>query len=635
MHYFCIPKTNINLIYMDAANTLESQINRSDYKILIVDDVVSNVLLLKILLTNEKFQVCTANCGNMCIEQARAEKPDLILLDVMMPDISGFDTAVILKKDPELKDIPIIFLTALNSPADLVKGFQVGANDFLSKPFNKEELVVRVMHQIALVAAKRLIEKQNRELLATINNRDKMYSVIAHDLRSPMASIRMVLNLAVAAISPDVVGQEIFELIDKANKESEDVHDLLDNLLKWTKSQTGRLNVVYQDIDLDDVQCISKSFPGFIDVINNELAPSKMQSIYRGDVLKLRIYGQSHSKRIGVYIEGLPDSVRLDEEYTAGIMARRAPGKNKWSTSRVEADEVHFEKIRKMVHGYIINTNTKPKDYESLLNKPRPSHADYTARFLYGDDAARSGGGIFSGRMTAPLCIAGSIAKCELEKRGIKIYSHLLQIGEASDVGYYEGFTQDEISKVQKKELPVIDDEAGKLMIQVIDAARKDCDSVGGVIETVVYGMPAGIGGPLFDGIEGKLAQIIYAVPAVKGVEFGYGFESSYLRGSENNDPFEYDKDGKVVLKTNKCGGILGGISVGGDCAPIVFSTAVKPTPSIGKKQQTVDLAEHKNTEIIIEGRHDPCIAPRAVPVIECAAAVAIYDMILAKEKEN
>ena len=221
---------------MDVGNTLESQINRSDYKILIVDDVVSNVLLLKILLTNEKFQVCTANCGNMCIEQAKAEKPDLILLDVMMPDISGFDTAVIMKKDPELKDIPIIFLTALNSPADLVKGFQVGASDFLSKPFNKEELLVRVMHQIALVAAKRLIEKQNRELLATINNRDKMYSVIAHDLRSPMASIRMVLNLAVATISPDIVGQEIFDLIDKANKESEDVHDLLDNLLKWTKS---------------------------------------------------------------------------------------------------------------------------------------------------------------------------------------------------------------------------------------------------------------------------------------------------------------------------------------------------------------------------------------------------------------
>ena len=276
MHYFCIPKTNINLIYMDAANTLESQINRSDYKILIVDDVVSNVLLLKILLTNEKFQVCTANCGNMCIEQAKAEKPDLILLDVMMPDISGFDTAVILKKDPELKDIPIIFLTALNSPADLVKGFQVGANDFLSKPFNKEELVVRVMHQIALVAAKRLIEKQNRELLATINNRDKMYSVIAHDLRSPMASIRMVLNLAVAAISPDVVGQEIFDLIDKANKESEDVHDLLDNLLKWTKSQTGRLSVVMQDLDLNDI------IPGVVDIFEMIAATKKIKLSYTG-----------------------------------------------------------------------------------------------------------------------------------------------------------------------------------------------------------------------------------------------------------------------------------------------------------------------------------------------------------------
>jgi two-component system sensor histidine kinase/response regulator len=267
---------------MDAGNTLESQINRSDYKILIVDDVVSNVLLLKILLTNEKFKVCTANCGNMCIEQARAEKPDLILLDVMMPDISGFDTAVIMKKDPELKEIPIIFLTALNSPADLVKGFQVGASDFLSKPFNKEELIVRVMHQIALVAAKRLIEKQNRELMATITNRDKMYSVIAHDLRSPMASIRMVLNLVVASTSPELVGPELFELLDKANKESEEVHDLLDNLLKWTKSQTGRLNVVLQDLDLNDI------IPGVVDIFEMIAATKKIHLNYSGSSLVVR-----------------------------------------------------------------------------------------------------------------------------------------------------------------------------------------------------------------------------------------------------------------------------------------------------------------------------------------------------------
>ena len=245
---------------MDAGESLESKINRSDYKILIVDDVMSNVLLLKILLTNEKFQVCTANCGNMCIEQARKEHPDLILLDVMMPDISGFDTAVIMKKDPELKEIPIIFLTALNTPADLVHGFQVGANDFLTKPFNKEELVMRVMQQISLVAAKRIIEQQNAELRATLNNRDKMYSVIAHDLRSPMASIRMVLNLVAASVSPETVGPELFELLDKANKESEEVHDLLDNLLKWTKSQTGRLNVVTQDLDLNDI------IPGVVDI---------------------------------------------------------------------------------------------------------------------------------------------------------------------------------------------------------------------------------------------------------------------------------------------------------------------------------------------------------------------------------
>lgn len=271
---------------MELNEPFESQINRSDFKILIVDDVVSNVLLLKILLTNEKFQVCTANNGNKCIEQAKAEHPDLILLDVMMPDLNGFDTAVILKKDPETVDIPIIFLTALNNPQDLVKGFQVGANDFLTKPFNKEELVMRVMHQIQLVAAKRIIVRQNEELKRTISNRDKMYSVIAHDLRSPMASIRMVLNLAVNVVSPETVGEEIFGLLDKANRESEETHDLLDNLLKWTKSQTGRLNVVYQDVDLNDV------VPGVVDIfrmiaemkkINLQYLPSEEGLVVHAD----------------------------------------------------------------------------------------------------------------------------------------------------------------------------------------------------------------------------------------------------------------------------------------------------------------------------------------------------------------
>lgn len=238
---------------MENGETFESGINRSDYRILVVDDVMSNVLLLKILLTNEKFQVLTANNGTTCLKVCKEQHPDLVLLDVMMPDISGFDTAVELKKDPVTADIPIIFLTALNSPSDLVHGFQVGANDFLSKPFNKEELIMRVMHQISLVAAKRIIVQKNIELKRTISNRDKMYSVIAHDLRSPMASIRMVLNLVVQTVSPEAIGPEMFYLIDKANKETEETHDLLDNLLKWTKSQTGRLKVAFQEFEISDV----------------------------------------------------------------------------------------------------------------------------------------------------------------------------------------------------------------------------------------------------------------------------------------------------------------------------------------------------------------------------------------------
>lgn len=269
---------------MELGDILESKINRSDYKILIVDDVTSNVLLLKILLTNEKFQICTASNGHQCVEVARSEHPDLILLDVMMPELNGFDTAVILKKDPLTADIPIIFLTALNSPSDLVHGFQVGAHDFLTKPFNKEELIMRVMHQISLVAAKRYIIEQNEKLKRIISNRDKMYSVIAHDLRSPMASIRMVLNLCVNVVTPDMVGEEIFGLLDKANRESEETHALLDNLLKWTKSQTGRLEVAYQNLELDDI------VPGVVDIFTMiaEMKKIKLQYIPSEEHLKVR-----------------------------------------------------------------------------------------------------------------------------------------------------------------------------------------------------------------------------------------------------------------------------------------------------------------------------------------------------------
>jgi two-component system sensor histidine kinase/response regulator len=223
---------------------------------------MSNVLLLKILLTNEKFQVCTASNGHQCVDVANTENPDLILLDVMMPDISGFETAKILKASAATSDIPIIFLTALNSPSDLVKGFQVGASDFITKPFNKEELVIRVMHQISLVAAKRLISQQNQELKNTIQGRDKLYSVIAHDLRSPMSSVKIVLNMLTMTVPKEVIGEEMYDLISQANQQTEEVFSLLDNLLKWTKSQIGKLNVVFQDFNVDEL------IPGVIEIFN-------------------------------------------------------------------------------------------------------------------------------------------------------------------------------------------------------------------------------------------------------------------------------------------------------------------------------------------------------------------------------
>ena len=232
---------------------MNMEINPSEYKILIVDDVMSNVLLLKVLLTNEKFQIATASNGRQALDQVIKEKPDLVLLDVMMPDMSGFEVSQQLKANPETAEIPIIFLTALNSTADIVKGFQVGGNDFISKPFNKEELIIRVTHQISLIAAKRIIVAQTEELRKTIIGRDKLYSVIAHDLRSPMGSIKMVLNMLILNLPSDTIGPEMYELLTMANQTTEDVFSLLDNLLQWTKSQIGKLKVVYQDIDMVEV----------------------------------------------------------------------------------------------------------------------------------------------------------------------------------------------------------------------------------------------------------------------------------------------------------------------------------------------------------------------------------------------
>ncbi len=269
---------------------MNMEINPSEYKILIVDDVMSYVLLLKVLLTNEKFAIATASNGRQALEQVEKENPDLVLLDVMMPDMSGFEVAQHLKSNPNTADIPIIFLTALNSTADIVKGFQVGANDFISKPFNKEELIIRVTHQISLVAAKRLILSKTEELQRTIAGRDKLYSVIAHDLRSPMGSIKMVLNMLILNLPSEKIGAEMYELLTMANQTTEDVFSLLDNLLKWTKSQIGKLNVVYQDVDLvevtDGVIEIFSMVASLKKIRIHEMKPEKMMVNADIDMLK-------------------------------------------------------------------------------------------------------------------------------------------------------------------------------------------------------------------------------------------------------------------------------------------------------------------------------------------------------------
>ena len=229
------------------------KINPSEYKILVVDDVMSNLMLLKVLLTSEKFGIMTASNGHQAIEMTQNEKPDLLLLDVMMPDLSGFEVAKKLKSDPQTSDVPIIFLTALNSTADIVKGFEAGGNDFISKPFNKEELITRIYHQISLVAAKRLLADKNTELEHIIAGRDRLYSVIAHDLRSPIGSIKMVLNMLLVNLTAEKIGKDMHELLVSANQTTEDVFSLLDNLLKWGKSQTGQLSLVPQEADLTEI----------------------------------------------------------------------------------------------------------------------------------------------------------------------------------------------------------------------------------------------------------------------------------------------------------------------------------------------------------------------------------------------
>ena len=279
----------------------------------------------------------------------------------------------------------------------------------------------------------------------------------------------------------------------------------------------------------------------------------------------------------------------------------------------------------------IENSDQHSADYKELEAKPRPSHADYTARLRYGDSVDMRGGGHFSGRLTAPICVIGGIAKQILERRGISIGAHLKSVGSAVDASFPLYPDKALFDSIAAKPIPALSDEAASAMESEILAAKADLDSVGGIIECAAVGVPAGLGSPMFDGIENRLAAALFGVPAVKGVEFGAGFSSAKRRGSENNDPFIYD-NGTVKTEKNDAGGILGGITSG---MPIVFRAAIKPTPSIGQKQRTVDLSTFENTELTIAGRHDPCIALRAVPVIEAVTAAVLLDIILEEKQDG
>lgn len=323
-----------------------------------------------------------------------------------------------------------------------------------------------------------------------------------------------------------------------------------------------------------------------------------------GKRFRFTIFGQSHAPAIGVCIEGLPSGLEIEMEKLAGFMARRAPG-GRNATSRREADEVEFisglfegKSCGAPITAVIKNTDVRPEDYEYMRHIPRPGHADYAAMAKFGDSRDYCGGGQFSGRLTAPLCIAGGIAKQRLENKGIEVKAEIHSIGGES-----------EESKIQA-------------LIEEVKAAG---DSVGGIISCRITGLPAGIGEPMFDGLENRIAQAVFAIPGVKGIEFGAGFEAANMFGSRCNDAFCV-RGSQIQTETNNHGGILGGISSG---MPVEFRVAVKPTPSIAKQQRSVDMSSGFETMLSVKGRHDPCIVPRALPCVEAAAAAAIYDAIL------
>ena len=352
-----------------------------------------------------------------------------------------------------------------------------------------------------------------------------------------------------------------------------------------------------------------------------------------GNCIKISIFGQSHSEAIGVVIDGLKAGFKLNTDEINSFMKRRAPGQNAVSTPRAEADEFHI--ISGVVDNItcgaplcaiINNTNTRSKDYSKLKEVPRPAHSDFPAFVKHSGFNDIRGGGHFSARLTAPLCFAGAVCMQLLEKENIFIGAHISSIKDVHDSDFdMVSVSKKEIEALKKSEKPLLNQKIWPLMEETILSAKSQGDSVGGIIECACVGLKPGIGEPMFDGIENRISQAIFDVPAVKGIEFGRGFEAAELFGSENNDAFYFDGE-QVKTKTNNHGGILGGLSSG---MPIVFKTAFKPTPSIAKEQDSVNLTAGKNEKLKIEGRHDPCVVLRAVPCVEAATAIAVYDLLL------
>ncbi len=366
-----------------------------------------------------------------------------------------------------------------------------------------------------------------------------------------------------------------------------------------------------------------------------------------GNNIRLRIFGGSHDPEIGMTLEGFPAGVRLPEAELLAFMARRAPGQDPWATARREPDtpiltsgvtvETDADDGRvyvsdgSLMRAVIRNQNQRSGDYASLADTPRPSHADYPARVKFGESVDLRGGGKYSGRLTAPLCIAGAFCRAFLTARGVTIGAHISAIGAVTDRLFDRvELSPEALTAPGRLPFAVLDLEAGEAMRGEIECARMVADSVGGAVECGVIGLPVGLGDHPFDGMEGRLAAILYSIPAVKAVAFGDGFDFVRGYGSTHNDPYCVDPAGHIRTQANHCGGIVGGMSTG---MPVIFSVAFKPTPSIGTEQDSVSLATRENVKMTVKGRHDPCIVPRAVPVVEAAAAVAVVDMMLDEEE--